>query len=339
MENQTNSKSLTKKALNIFYYLFFVGIAVYALYYCFKDIRIEEFINQVKSANYLLIGISMVVGVLVFIVRALRWNILIRTLGHNPSTYNTYNSLLIGYMANLAVPRIGEIIRCAVLNKTNKIPVDSLFGTVVTERVIDLLTLFMAIILVFFLRMEFFIEFITDKVIPQWTNISTATLIIVAVVAIVAVVVLFFLAKRLLKLPSMSKIKGIVIGLLEGIKSIFRMKDKFSFISYTIIIWFCYWLTSYLVLEALPYTSALTPADGLFLMVLGSLGWVVPVPGGMGTFHALVAWGLAMYGISSSDGVVFATISHESQLIGTVLFGLIALVSVSFAKKKLNTNS
>jgi uncharacterized membrane protein YbhN (UPF0104 family) len=112
------------------------------------------------------------------------------------------------------------------------------------------------------------------------------------------------------------------------------MEKKFHFIGYTIALWTCYWLSGYLIIKALPLTSTLTAADGLLLMILGSLGWIVPVPGGFGTFHTLVAWGLMMYGISFDEGVVFATLSHETQLLIMVFFGLIALFSVSLQKNK-----
>lgn len=332
-----------RKVLNIFYYLFFLAIAVFALYNCFKDIKFDEFAAQLKSANYFLIGLSVLAGILAYVIRSLRWNILINPLGYAPTAYNTYNAVMIGYMANLAVPRIGEITRCAVLNKTNKIPVDSLFGTVVTERIIDLITLFVAIVLVFLIRMEFFTRFITEKLMPQWEptlqQTSFGFVALVVAIIIVSVVAIYFLFKWLLKLPSMAKLKKILLGLAEGLKSIFKMKDRFKFIGYTIIIWICYWLSSYLVIKALPSTIHLTAIDGLFLTVLGSLGWVVPVPGGMGSFHTFVAWGLTMYAIPFPDGVIFATISHESQLLGMVFLGLIALISVSVSTNKKSKNN
>jgi hypothetical protein len=134
----------------------------------------------------------------------------------------------------------------------------------------------------------------------------------------------------------MHKFRTTLTGLVEGLKSVFKMKEKLHFIGYTLGIWTCYWLSSYLVIKALPSTSSLTSADGLLLMVLGSLGWIVPVPGGFGTFHTLIAWGLMMYGISFEEGVIFATLSHETQLLVMVFFGLIALTSVSLTKNKLN---
>ncbi|MDR1887067.1 MAG: flippase-like domain-containing protein [Prevotellaceae bacterium] len=326
--------------LNIAYFLIFMILGALALWYCFRNIRFDEFITHLKSVNYFYIGLSTVCGFMAFIIRALRWNIMINTLGYKLPVYDTYNAVAIGYIANLAIPRIGEITRCATLYKTNGIRINALFGTVVTERIIDMLSLFVIMLLVFFIRMEKFSDFVSKNIIRQWKpvfeNLSLASVLLIAVAVIALGAVAWIIFKRLLKRPSMHKFRNMLSGLADGLKSVFRMKRTFHFIVYTVVIWTLYWLNSYLVMLALPSTSALTAADALLLMVLGSLGWIVPVPGGFGTFHTLVAWGLMMYGLNFNDGVIFATLSHESQLLVMAFFGLIALISVSLTKNKLN---
>jgi uncharacterized protein (TIRG00374 family) len=309
-----------------------------AVWYCIKSINdFDKFIMHLKSVNYFYIGLSLIFGFMAFIIRALRWNIMINTLGYKPSVYDTYNAVATGYIANLAVPRIGELTRCATLYKTNGIPVNSLFGTVVTERIVDMLSLLVITFMVFFIRMDVFSTFVSERVIAPWKPILNDLSIVVVILAVVAGIILMAVAyivfKRLLKRPSMHKFKTMLIGLADGLKSVFKMNRKFHFIGYTIAIWMCYWLNTYLVMIALPATSSLTIVDGLLLLVLGSLGWIVPVPGGFGTFHTLVAWGLMLYGISFDTGVIFATISHETQLLVMVFFGLIALTSVSLTKR------
>jgi uncharacterized protein (TIRG00374 family) len=311
-----------------------------ALWYCFKSIDFGEFVRQLQSVDYFCIALSIAVGFVAFIIRALRWNILIYTLGHKPAVYNTYNAVVIGYIANLAIPRAGEITRCASLYKTDRIPVNASFGTVVTERIIDMISLFVIVVIVFFIRMDLFSTFVRERIILPWQpvfdSLSPASVILISLAVIVAMLAAFVILKRILQKPSMRKFRTMLLGLVDGLKSVFKMKKKFHFIGYTILIWICYWLNSYLVMLALPSTAALTAADGLLLMALGSLGWIVPVPGGFGTFHTLIAWGLMMYGISFDEGVIFATLSHETQLLVMVFFGLIALVSVSLTKNKLN---
>ncbi|MDR1581693.1 MAG: flippase-like domain-containing protein [Prevotellaceae bacterium] len=310
-----------------------------AVWYCFKNIEFDKFVTQLKSADYFYIGLSMAFSFIAFIIRALRWNIMINTLGYKPTVCNTYNAVVIGYIANLAVPRIGEIARCAALHKTNRIPVNSLFGTVVTERIIDIVSLFAIMFLVFFIKMDFFSRFMYERIIAPWKpvfeNLSFASTLLIAIAIIILIIAAYIILKRLLKRPSMHKFRILLTGLADGLKSVFRMKKKFHFIGYTVVIWLCYWLGGYLIIKALPSTAALTAADGLLLTVLGSLGWVVPVPGGFGTFHTLIAWGLMMYGISFEEGIVFATLSHETQLLLMVFFGIIALISVSLTTKSL----
>jgi uncharacterized protein (TIRG00374 family) len=337
---QTDKIPKKKKTTTVIYLLISLIVGALALWYCFGNIDFNVFIEELKSVNYFYIGLSILFGFIAFIIRALRWNILINTLGYKPSVYDSYNAVVVAYISNLAIPRIGEITRCATLYKTNKIPVNSLFGTVVTERIIDMVSLFIIMFFVFLLRMERFSTFVMERIVLQWKpvieKLSVVSLLLTAVAVIAGIVISYIFIRRWLKKPSMHKFRRLLSGLIEGLKSVFRMKNKFHFIGYTIFIWVCYWLNSYLVMKALPSTASLTAADGLLLMVLGSLGWIVPVPGGFGTFHTLVAWGLMMYGLSFDEGVIFATLSHETQLLVMVFFGIIALISVSLTQNKLN---
>jgi uncharacterized protein (TIRG00374 family) len=323
--------------INIVYFLVFMTLGALAVWYCINSIKdFDQFIMHLKSVNYFYVILSVAVGFIALIVRARRWNILINTLGHKPSVYDTYNAVVTGYIANLAVPRIGELTRCATLYKTNGIPVNSLFGTVVTERIIDMLSLFVITLMTFFIRMDLFSKFVNERIVTSWqpvvANLSSTTILFVIVAVTVLIVAAYIVFKRLMKRPSTHKFKTMLVGLADGLKSVFKMDKKIHFIVYTIAIWTCYWLSSYLIMIALPATSMLTAADGLLLLVLGSLGWIVPVPGGFGTFHTLVAWGVMLFGISFETGLMFATISHETQLIVMVFFGLIALISVSLTK-------
>jgi uncharacterized protein (TIRG00374 family) len=329
-----------QKLLNAAYCVFFMGIAVFTLYYCFKGVESDDFVAAIASADYTLVVLSVFVGVLSYFIRAVRWRMLILPLNYRPATYRVYNAVMTGYLANLTIPRIGEIVRCATLNKTDRIPVDSLFGTVVSERIIDLLCLFCSIVLAFVFKMELFTGFLVEHLFPQWqpmfANISWFSALIIIIAVLSAMAVLWLFLRWLLRKPAMHRVRGVFISLRDGLKTIFRMKRTPLFILCSVAIWVCYWLTSFLVIRALPATAAFGAADALFLMVLGSLGFVVPVPGGFGAFHTMIAWGFMMYGMEFSDGIIFATLSHESQLLGMVFFGVIALISVSVAKSRLS---
>lgn len=322
---------------SIIYYVFFLGLAVFLLYYCFRNINFTDLYKGLKEANQLMIWLSILAGFIAYILRALRWKILIEPLGYKPSLLRVYDALMIGYTINIVLPRVGEVTRCAILTKTNKVPIEPLFGTVVMERVIDLLCMMIAVVLVFFLRIDFFGAFLSKKIfLPLWSQIEEMEFFLFALIACLGVgfSFVYFFWRKWMRFPLVQKVKNSLDGIVQGLKSIFRMKQYLLFLLYTLGIWVCFWLTSYLVVLAVPNTAELTAADGLFLMVLGSMGWVVPVPGGMGSFHYIVALGLSVYGITfEPDGVIFATIAHESQLIPMVVLGIISFLSVSFSQK------
>ncbi|MDR2423869.1 MAG: flippase-like domain-containing protein, partial [Prevotellaceae bacterium] len=168
-------------------------------------------------------------------------------------------------------------------------------------------------------------------------NISTATILLCAAAALLLMAGGLWLLYYFLKKPDTTKIGKMIAGLFDGLKSIFIMKKKMRFTLCTLLLWSCYWLSGYLVFKSLPLTAALNGADALFFLALGTLGWVVPAPGGFGTFHFIVASGLTMYGIPfEPEGISAATLSHESQLLGMVLFGLIIIIYVSLIKIKIN---
>ncbi|MDR0560932.1 MAG: flippase-like domain-containing protein [Prevotellaceae bacterium] len=343
MKNHESNRIDRRKLLNIVYLIFFAGLSVFALYYCFKKVKFDEFMEQLKSANYYLVALSALTGFIATIIRAFRWNIMLQPLGYGQSVFDTYNSLMIGYLTNLAVPRMGELLRCTTLNKTSRIPINSSFGTVVTERIFDFVCLMFVSLLTFLLNMNIFSRFINEKVLPEWRPVIekvSSSVSVISIATVVAVVAgLCFGLRYLLRKIRAEKIKNIIQGLIVGMKSIFQMKKMTQFMCYTAGIWLCYWFSGFLILKSLPFTAHLGAVDGLFLLILGTLAWVVPAPGGFGTFHFIVALGLTMYNIPQEQGLGVATLSHESQLLLMILFGLLSALSLSLTKIKLKNRN
>ena len=308
-----------------------------------------DLVEGLKKANYWWVLLSMVIGMGANVIRGLRWRMLIEPLGYHPSRMVTFHAVMVGYLVNFALPRAGEFSRCAVLNRTNKIPFNTLLGTVVTERIVDLVCLIIAITLVFFIRIDFFGTFLSDTVfIPLLNKISALfsmsvwvwLLVLFLIAAAIAGILAF---KRHLKRNKIvRKVWTLGKGVMDGLKAIFKMKQWPVFVLYSILIWVCYWMTSYMTMLSIPITASLTPADAMFLMILGGLGWIVPVQGGFGAFHFIVSLGLTIYGIPREEGVVFATISHESQAISMIVFGFISLIAIFMINRrqtKLQTSS
>jgi uncharacterized protein (TIRG00374 family) len=326
---------MVKKIIKIFKYLFFLALAIALMYFAFKSVNLNNFIKGLQSVDYWLVALSIIIGIAGYFFRVLRWKILIDSLGYNISVKNVYNATMIGYLANFTIPRIGEIIRCSVLKKTDKIDFEKTLGTVIVERCYDFIFLFLFLIFVIALRFKVFGSFVSEKIYQPVIEKITAIPVFLIISAIFAVgIILFFvfyIRKRITK-----TIKGLISGLRTGIV----MKNRKKFLFYTILIYLCYWLTGFLVLKAIPTTLSLNAIDALFLFVVGAFGWVIPAQGGFGSYHILVALGLGVYGISYDDGIVVATIAHESQVIFMILLGFVSLIMfLIFCKKIKKTDT
>ena len=279
-----------------------------------------------------------------FVSRALRWIILIEPLGYKPSSKNTILAVIIAYFANIAMPRLGEITRCGTLNKTDNIPIDKLFGTVITERVIDFITLLFLIAFVLIVKFKQVGGFFTDQIInPLFEKyFSSATFWMVSITAFLFLIVLIYLLrKKLLENKLVQKIFLFVKNLMTGVKSVFKMEKKWLFLFHTLFIWSMYVLMTYVVFFAIEPTRNLTFIDSFFILTIGGLGMSAPVQNGFGAYHWIVASGInlligldVLAGIENTPGLLYATICHESQTIMVLLLGPIAMLLVFLTNKK-----
>jgi len=240
---------------------------------------------------------------------------------------------MVGYIANLAFPRIGEITRCGSLTKSDKIPIDSLIGTVIIERAIDMVVLLLLLFVIFVAKIEYFGSFIKENVfVPIYNKFINAVdfpfyywILIVALIT--GFVLLFYYFRRKLKrVKAIHEFRKLLRGVFAGIKTVTKMQNRWEFLLHTVIIWVMYFFMTYVVVFAIPATQGLKPIDGLFLLVIGGLGMAAPVQGGIGAFHWIVSSGLLLYDISKTDGLVFATIQHESQVFLVLILGTLSLL-------------
>jgi len=330
---------LRKKILNSVKYFIFLAFGIALLLLAFKGIDLQSLWTDLKNADYRWVGLALVISLLSHIGRAARWKILIEPLGYNPGLSNTFYAVMIGYFANLAAPRLGEITRCGSLYKTDKIPFDSLIGTVIVERVIDMLSLILITFIVFFAKLNFFGSFLKEHVFDmlekKFSGMFTSAWQIFFIVAgfILFMGLIWYLLKKFAHLTFIQKIKKIMRGVMEGLKSVYKMRRFTAFILYTLFIWSMYFLLTWVMFFSIPETAHLKPIDGLFMLVVGSLGMVAPVQGGMGAFHWIVSLGLTIYGIPREKGLVYATISHESQTIFIIVLGAISLLIIMLNQK------
>jgi uncharacterized protein (TIRG00374 family) len=332
---------LKKDILKVFNFFLFLSLGIVLLYLAFRGIDFEELIADFKSARYSWVLLSLVISFGGFIVRALRWRLLIEPLGYSPRRLNTFYAVMIGYLANFAFPRIGELTKCGTLNKTEKIPFDSLVGTVIVERAIDVVSMLVLIFVIFFWKIHFFGDFLKNQIfnpaIEGFSGYFSAApwlwIILIAIIVLFFSVIILF-RKRLAHFSLVQKIISIIKGVYGGLKTGFTMKRRGLFLLYTLLLWSLYFLMTWVVLFALPSTSHLQPVDGLFILVIGSIGITVPVQGGIGAYHWIVSSGLTLYNIPKEDGLAFATLSHESQALFIVLLGCFSIIMLSIRRRR-----
>ena len=315
--------------------LLFLLIGIFLLYIAFRDISIGELIVGLKSANYYWVALSLTFAFLAFLSRTYRWILLIEPLGYKPSPKNTFFALMTGYLANFIIPRIGEVARCGSLKSTEHIPADSLLGTVITERISDLIALLFLLVYIFFVNIGFFGHFIYNNIlfpfylrIASWLEFSVFIYALVFIFLLSLVLSYRVIAGYLRKFNVFRKIEKIAGGIISGMKSVMKLKKKFQYIIHTVFIWLMYYLMTWAIFMALPATAGLGGNAVMFILVIGGLGMAVPVQGGIGAYHWIVSVGLGLYGISREDGLVFATLSHESQALLMILLGSFSMFMV-----------
>ncbi|MCS7077262.1 MAG: flippase-like domain-containing protein [Bacteroidia bacterium] len=316
-------------AKKIIQYLIGIIIAVGMLLLAFKDIQWKEIKEGFKNANYLWIGMSMLVGIAEKFIRASRWSMLLRASGHEPKLISTFCGVAIGYLANMVLPRMGEVTRCGVVYKADNIPVAQVFGTVILERIIDVITLFLVILLALGLEHEVFYQWLVQTF--QFSPAQQSKfLIFFFSVLVMGVIFLIFIAKRWNTLNSKQKwiisVKKFLEGLFEGLISIRKVKNIPLFLIYTASIWLCYTLTTYCIFLALHSTSHLGLVPALVVTLVGAVGMAAPVQGGIGIYHYVVSQSMVAYHINAEQSLVSATLNHTAQTFLVIIAGFICMI-------------
>ena len=327
-------------AKNILKYIISLVFACGLLYWTLKDYNFTENYEKLKSANFLWFFVSAILTLIAHTSRAIRGKMLLEPMSYKPSTYNATIAVFLGYFANYLVPRLGEITRCTTLKTTEDIPFEKSFGTVITERIVDVAMLLLLLLLNFILEFDrlsgYFIDFFNSKF-PAGFNFLNIVLIITSAIVILGGLIKIWNSKKdeILKNPLINKAFGLMKGLLDGLLSIKDLKNPWAFVAHTILIWAMYFLMTYVMFFAFSDTSHLGMLAGLSTVVIGAIGIAAPTPGGLGTYHALVGGLLVLYGLSSDSAKTLAIFLHGSQMVITIVFGIIAFVLLFFQKRKL----
>ena len=340
------SNKKKSRLVSILEYLFFLGLGFFLLWLSFRKLDLNKVWIDILNADYIWMFYSLFFAIASHIVRALRWNMLINSLGYKTRLSSTFYSLMVGYMANTAVPRMGEFMRCGVLSKKEKIPFNALFGTVISERLLDMLMLLLIIFLVVVFQIDLVGGYLNTIFTPLFhklaNNMWTIVFLVGGILAffVLSIWMLYRFRERIKKFSFYTKVRLFLDGLFDGIKTVLKLKQKWLFIFYTIIIWFCYVVMVYFTFMLLPETSVLVFKDAFTLLGIGSLGIVAPVPGGIGAYHFIIKSVLhEVYGIGGVAAGSFAAITHAGQTllnVGVGAFSYFMLMVLSKKQKPLN---
>lgn len=330
-----------KKKTSWWKWVIMIGVSIVLLFFAFRGVKWSDLIDGIKSCNFWWIGLSMIAGFFGFLVRGLRWRLIMLPLNKTITRREAYDGVTVMYMTNFALPRAGEFARCGVIAATGKASFQSVLGSVVLERSWDMISYAIILFAVILIRWDKFGTFMTTQIWePLIGNLPfNAIYLIVGILAIITIGCFILYKKRtsLRKYKFFAKVFDIVRGLIDGLVSGIKTPKRWGFIFYTVLLWTVYWIQSYATINAFPLIQGLNGVDALFLMVVGGLGWIVPVQGGIGAYHFIVSLAIAtIYGIPQTSGVIFATISHESQALMMLLCGAITMISLSVTKKFIN---
>lgn len=327
----------------VFQWLLMLGVAFVLLYFAFRGVKWADLVDGIRSCDFKWLAVSMAASICAFAVRGFRWRLAMLPLNPSITRREAYDGVTIAYLTNFALPRAGELARCGVISATGKASFESVLGTVVLERSWDMVSYLLILFIVLLAGGSAFSGFVNDQVWkPALDSMSAGILWIVLAVLAFAVTVCFLFYRyraRLRRYKLFAKSLDILKGLLGGLASGLKMKGKWMFLFYTVVLWVLYWTMSYSTILAFPQVEGLNWADALFLMVVGSLGWIVPVQGGIGAYHFILSLAMSsIYSIPQTSGVIFATISHETQALTMVICGTVSMISIYISKRKTNKN-
>lgn len=316
-------KDSFKKVLK---YLLSMSLAVVLLWFSFREVEWEDFARELAACRWGFIVLSMAAGAFAFWLRGIRWRQLLLPIDPSISRMTTFNGINIGNISNFVFPRIGEFIRCGVITRRSSATYDKVLGTVVLERGWELLVMLLMLCLVVVGGFDRFGGFFVEQIwSPMAARFNTGVWWILAVFCLAGLGAFYALWRFRESDGFFGKVWGIFRGILQGFSSCFRMERKWLFFAYTAFIWMIYWLMAASTVWAAPFLDHLTVMDALFLSLVGGLGFAVPVPGGIGAFHFVISLALmGVYGVPMETGIIYATLSHTSQAITQIIFGLIS---------------
>ncbi len=313
----------------------FLAIGAFIFWLIYKDQDIERIKTVLKNeVNYFWIVISLIIGLFSHISRTIRWGLMIEPISHKPRFIYTFLAVMVGYLMNLAFPRMGEVTRCGVMARYEKVSFSKLLGTVVAERAVDMISLMVLLLIVVISQFGEMLKFLdkNPEIESKLSSLISSPLLIIILLGIVLAVFIF--RKSLKNTLFYKKLNAFLMNLKEGFISIRLIRKKGWFLFHSAAIWILYYLMLYSVFFAFEFTSNLNPIAALTTFVLASFGMVAPVQGGIGAWHFMAIEGLSLYGIAYENAIIFAFVAHASMTLMIIVLGIISLLVLPFIKQR-----
>jgi glycosyltransferase 2 family protein len=325
---------MKKRILQALQYIFFLGLGLFLIYWKAAHLspaQKQQLYDAFGTVNLTMLTPVILAGFLSHWFRAMRWRLLLQPLDIHTSKINTIAAVMIGYLANLLVPRMGEVAKCTVLAKYEKVPADKMVGTIVSERIFDLLCLVLISLLAFALQYEIVGTYI-DQLSSQYKGNGYRWIIFLGI-ALLLVLFVYWIKKK----KKESKVYRLLSGVSAGIKSIWYMKNRGLFLFYTLLIWSMYTLMIIIGFKSLPATASFGILEALVVLVFGSVGMIV-TQGGIGAYPVIVGQILMLYNVNEPIGLAFGWVSWMAQTGIIIIFGLLALLLLPLINKHYGKN-
>lgn len=306
-----------------------LALGIIILYFLYADTNFTELWGIIKNANWGILTFSLIFGLSGNIFRGIRWELLIKPLGYKPKKSNLIYAVLGNYAVNFALPRAGEIWRCGVISKEEKIPFQKLIGTLIIDRLFDTIMVALILLLAILSNFSVFHKNINQFDLPAFITSPSFWIGWLVVLALIAAVIIIFRENFIIK-----KVRTFFITIWNDMKTVWNMKEKTKFICYTFAIWLSYFCYFYVTFFAFDFTVDLGIAAGLFIFAISSVSMGIPSNGGLGPWQAAVVFGLCAFMVDSESAKAFATAVFAIQSIWVVMCGLFGISMLSFRKKK-----
>lgn len=324
---------MKRKFLVILQYLFFAALAAFFVWLSLKDMDRQKWTQldaALHRANYWLLVPVLLLLLASHWLRALRWRQLIEPLGYKPSRLNCFLGVMIGYFVNLGAPRVGEVVKCTILARYEKVPVDKLVGTIVAERAFDVISLLVVFGLTLIFQFDVIHSLAESWIYPHFRNANgEASYMKIAYLAlgfVLFLLILRFVSFRFGHINIVQKVKTVFLNIWHGLTTIRSLTNKPLFILYSIGIWSLYFFSTWVGFFAIRQTSGLSGEDALSVLAMGSIGMIVS-PGGIGAYALLVQETVAFYNVPKEPfGQALGWLLWFGQFLSFILFGVTSFI-------------